>query len=41
MQLESDDILYIPSNAAKSFLYKTGPSVAASAAGAAIYAGAL
>jgi polysaccharide export outer membrane protein len=38
-QLQTEDILYIPSNSAKSFIYRTGPSLAASVAGAAIYRG--
>lgn len=36
-QLQAEDILYIPPNSAKSFIYQTAPSIASSAAGAAIY----
>ena len=36
-QLQAEDVVYIPPNAAKSLLYRAGPSVASSIAGAAIY----
>jgi polysaccharide export outer membrane protein len=36
--LQSEDILYVPSSGAKSLIYRTAPPIAASAAGAAIYA---
>jgi polysaccharide export outer membrane protein len=39
IQLQTEDIVYIPSNSAKSFIYRTGPSIASSVAGAAIYRG--
>jgi polysaccharide export outer membrane protein len=39
IQLQTEDILYIPPNSAKSLIYRTGPSVTASIAGAAIYRG--
>jgi polysaccharide export outer membrane protein len=39
IQLQAEDILYIPSNSAKSLIYRTGPAVTASVAGAAIYRG--
>jgi len=37
--LEAQDILYIPSNAMKSFLSRTVPSIVSSASGAAVYHG--
>src|SRR5690348_14257743 len=37
--LEAQDILYIPSNAMKSFLSRTVPSIVSSAVGAAVYHG--
>lgn len=36
-QLQAEDIVYIPSNAAKALVYRTAPSIASSAAGAAVY----
>jgi polysaccharide biosynthesis/export protein len=39
MQLESEDILYVPTNAMKSALYRTTPAVVAAASSAAIYRG--
>ena len=36
-QLQAEDIIYIPTNAAKALLYRAGPSIASSVAGAAIY----
>ena len=36
-QLQAEDVIYIPPNAAKALLYHAGPSIASSAAGAAIY----
>ena len=41
IQLQSEDILYIPSNTAKSLIYRTAPPIAASLASAVIYAGLL
>jgi polysaccharide export outer membrane protein len=38
-QLQTEDILYIPQNSTKSFLYQTVPAITSSAAGAAIYHG--
>ncbi len=40
MPLQSEDILYIPSSSTKTLLFHTAPSIASSAAGAAIYAAA-
>jgi len=39
LQLQTEDIVYIPSNSAKSLIYRTAPSIASSIAGAAIYRG--
>jgi polysaccharide export outer membrane protein len=38
-QLQTEDILYIPPNAAKAFIYQTAPAIGSSIAGAAIYHG--
>lgn len=39
MQLESEDIVYIPTNVAKSAIYRTTPAILADASSAAIYRG--
>lgn len=39
MQLEAEDILFVPTNAAKAALYRTTPSLVAAASGAAVYKG--
>jgi hypothetical protein len=39
VQLQAEDILYVPINAAKSAIYRTTPAILADASSAAIYRG--